>query len=50
MIHPPSLKVGHANFTTVEDIPPGEDVLAGTPLLYEHPIIMLFDSGVRMTS
>jgi hypothetical protein len=45
MIHPPSLRVGRANFTMVEEIPPGEEVLAGTLLLFEHPIIILFDSG-----
>jgi hypothetical protein len=27
MIRAPSLRVGRANFTTVEDIPPGEEVL-----------------------
>jgi hypothetical protein len=45
MIHPPSLRVGHANFTTVEDIPPGEEVLDGMFFLYEHPFVILFDSG-----
>jgi hypothetical protein len=45
MIHTPSPRVGRANFTTVEDIPPGEEVLAGTFFLSEHPIIILFDSG-----
>jgi hypothetical protein len=45
MIYPPSLRVGRANFTTVEEFPPGEKVLAGTFFLYEHPIIILFDSG-----
>jgi hypothetical protein len=45
VIHPPSLRIGRANFTTVEDIPPGEEVLAGTFFLYEHPIIILFDFG-----
>jgi hypothetical protein len=45
MIRPPSLRVGHANFTTVEEIPLGEEVFAGTFFLYEHPIIILFDSG-----
>jgi hypothetical protein len=29
----------------LEEIPPGEEVLAGTFFLYEHPIIILFDSG-----
>jgi hypothetical protein len=45
MIHPPSLRVGHANFTTVKEIPPGEEVLAGMLFVYEHPIIILFESG-----
>jgi hypothetical protein len=45
MILAPSPRVGRANFTTVEDIPPGEEVLAGTFFLFEHPIIILFDSG-----
>jgi hypothetical protein len=39
------LRVGRANFTTLEEIPLGEEVLAGTFFLYEHPIIILFDSG-----
>jgi hypothetical protein len=34
-----------ANFTALEEIPFGEEVLAGTFFLYEHPIIILFDSG-----
>jgi hypothetical protein len=41
----PPLRVGYAIFTTVEEIPLGEEVLAGTFFLYEHPIIILFDSG-----
>jgi hypothetical protein len=43
MIYAPSPRVGRANFIMVEDIPPGEEVLAGTFFLYEHPIIILFD-------
>jgi hypothetical protein len=35
---------GHANYTTVEEIPMGEQVLAGTFFLNEHPVIILFDS------
>jgi hypothetical protein len=42
---PPPSRVGRANFTTLEEIPLGEDVLAGTFFLYKHPIIILFDSG-----
>jgi hypothetical protein len=34
-----------ANFTTLEEIPFGEEVLASTFFLYEHPIIILFDSA-----
>jgi hypothetical protein len=44
MIHAPSPRVGRANFTTIEEIPPGEEVLIGTFFLFEHPIIILFDS------
>jgi hypothetical protein len=32
------------NYTTVEEIPMGEEVLAGTFFLNEHPVIILFDS------
>jgi hypothetical protein len=37
--------VARANYTTVEEIPTGEEVLAGTFSLNEHPVIILFDSG-----
>jgi hypothetical protein len=40
----PMSQSGHVNHTTVEDIPEGEEVLAGTFLLFGHPIIILFDS------
>jgi hypothetical protein len=43
-VRPPPLRVGRANFTTLEEIPLGEEVLAGTFFLYEHPIFILFDS------
>jgi hypothetical protein len=36
---------GRVNHTMVEDIPEGEEVLAGTLLLFGHAIIILFDSG-----
>jgi hypothetical protein len=45
MIRAPSLRVGRANFTMIEDIPPGEKVLVGTFFLFEHPIIIFFDFG-----
>jgi hypothetical protein len=38
------LRVGRANFTTLVEILLGEEVLAGTFFLYEHPIIILFDT------
>jgi hypothetical protein len=38
-------QTGHANYTTVEGIPRGEEVLVGTFFLNEHPVIILFDSG-----
>jgi hypothetical protein len=45
VVHPPSPRVGRANFTTLEEIPPGEEVLAVTFFWYEHPIIILFNLG-----
>jgi hypothetical protein len=33
------------SYTTMEEIPTGEEVLAGTFLLNEHLVIILFDSG-----
>jgi hypothetical protein len=39
------LKTGHINCTTVEEIPTGEEVLAGPYYLREHLIVILFDSG-----
>jgi hypothetical protein len=39
-------KIGHVNYTVMEDIPKGEQVLTGTFSLNEHPTIILFDSGV----
>jgi hypothetical protein len=35
---------GRANYTTVNEIPTGEEVLAGTFFLNERPIIILFNS------
>jgi hypothetical protein len=37
-------KTGCINYTTVEDIPEGEQVLVGTFSLNGHPAIILFDS------
>jgi hypothetical protein len=41
----PTPWMGHANYTTVEEIPTKEEVLAGTFFLNERPISILFDSG-----
>jgi hypothetical protein len=41
----PAPRAARANYTTVEEIPTGEEVLAGTFSLNEHPVIILFDSG-----
>jgi hypothetical protein len=41
----PAPQMGRANYTTVEEIPTGEEVLAGTFFLNECPIIILFNSG-----
>jgi hypothetical protein len=38
-------KIGRINYTTVEDIPEGEQVLTGMFSLNGHPAIILFDSG-----
>jgi hypothetical protein len=40
----PAPQTGHINYTTVDGIPTGEEVLAGTFFLNEHSIIILFDS------
>jgi hypothetical protein len=39
------MKTGHTNYTTVEEIPTGEEVLTDTYYLREHPIVILFDPG-----
>jgi hypothetical protein len=38
-------KIDRVNYTSMEDVPEGEQVLAGTFSLKGHPIIILFDSG-----
>jgi hypothetical protein len=38
------IKTGHVNYTTMEDIPEGELVLAGTFSLNRYPVVVLFDS------
>jgi hypothetical protein len=42
----PTPRAAHTNYTTVEEIPTGEEVLAGMFFLNEHPVIILFDSEV----
>jgi hypothetical protein len=41
----PAQWTGRANYTTVEEIPTGEEVIAGMFFLIERSIIILFDSG-----
>jgi hypothetical protein len=41
----PMPRTGHANYTTVEEIPMGEEALVGMFFLNEHPVIILFDFG-----
>jgi hypothetical protein len=41
----PAQWTGCANYTTMDEIPTGTKVLAGTFTLNEHPIIILFNSG-----
>jgi hypothetical protein len=36
---------GRTNYTTVEEIPTGEEGRAGMFFLNEHPIIIMFNSG-----
>jgi hypothetical protein len=40
----PTPQTGHVNYTIVDEIPIREEVLAGTFMLNERPIIILFDS------
>jgi hypothetical protein len=40
----PAPRTGRANYTIVEEIPDGDEVLAGTFFLHAQPIIILFDS------
>jgi predicted aspartyl protease len=41
----PAPRTSHTNYTTVDEIPTGEEDLVGTFFLNEYPIIILFDSG-----
>jgi hypothetical protein len=41
----PAPWTSRANYTTVDEIPTGQEVLAGTFFFNEHPIIIPFDSG-----
>jgi hypothetical protein len=45
-IEGPAPQTDRANYTTMDEIPKGEEVLAGRFFLNECPIIILFDSGV----
>jgi hypothetical protein len=39
------VKTGRLNYTAMEDIPEGEQVLTGTFSLNGYPIVVLFDSS-----
>jgi predicted aspartyl protease len=41
----PTPRTGRTNYTTVDEIPTGEEVLVGMFFLNERLIIILFDSG-----
>jgi hypothetical protein len=41
----PAPRTGRTNYITMEEIPMGEEVLAGTFFLNDQPIIILLDSG-----
>jgi hypothetical protein len=43
-VESPAQRSGRANYTTVEEIPTGEEVLTCTFFLNESPIIVLFDA------
>jgi hypothetical protein len=45
-----SLWSDHANYTTVDEIPTGQEVLLSTFFINEHPIIILFDTGASQDS
>jgi hypothetical protein len=38
-------KIGRVNYTTMEDIPKGEQVLMGMFSLNRYPVVVLFDLG-----
>jgi hypothetical protein len=40
-----STRTGRVNYTTMEEIPEGDQVLTGMFSLNGHPIVILFDSG-----
>jgi hypothetical protein len=40
----PTPQIGCTNYTIMDEIPTGEEVLVDTFFLNEHPIIILFDS------
>ena len=42
-------KPGHVHYTTLEGIPEGAPVMAGMFSVNDHPVIVLFDSGVSHT-
>jgi hypothetical protein len=41
-------KTDRVNYTTMDDVPEGEQILTGMFSLKGHPIIILFDSGAHI--
>ena len=42
-------KPGCVHYTTLEDVPEGAQVMAGTFSVHNHPVTILFDSGASHT-
>ena len=43
------VKTGRVNYTTLEDVPEGTQVMAGMFSIHHRPAIVLFDSGASHT-
>ena len=43
------IKTGRVNYTTLEDITDGTQVMTGMFFVNQHPVVVLFDSGASHT-
>ena len=43
------IKTGHVNYTTLEDITDGTQVMTGMFSINQRPVVVLFDSGASHT-